>query len=114
MEWMTGLMANLMAMIMTMTMLQDLPMMLQDCPQNRLRKHQKMTCASPPLTSTKKKATSYSVLLQNAETVRLVTDGSRTAVSVSAMKVGDSVLVHRLNGARHTGIAISEAGWEER
>ncbi len=31
----------------------------------------------------KKKATSYSVLLQNAETVRLVTDGSRTAVSVA-------------------------------
>ena len=54
MEWMTGLMANLMAMIMTMTMLQDLPMMLQDCPQNRLRKHQKMTCASPPLTTKKK------------------------------------------------------------
>ena len=62
-----------------------------------------------------KRATTYSVLLQNAETVRLVGDAETgDAVSVSAMRVGDDVLVHRLAGGRHTGIEIAEEGWEER
>ena len=62
-----------------------------------------------------KRATTYSVLLQNAETVRLVGDAETgDAVSVSAMRVGDGVLVHRLAGGRHTGIEIAEEGWEER
>ena len=62
-----------------------------------------------------KRAATYSVLLQNAETVRLVGDaGTGDAVSVSAMRVGDGVLVHRLAGGRHTGIEIAEEGWEER
>jgi hypothetical protein len=30
------------------------------------------------------------------------------------MRVGDSVLVHRMAGGRHTGIEIAEEGWEER
>ena len=62
-----------------------------------------------------KRAETYSVLLQNAETVRLVGDAETgDAVSVSAMRVGDGVLVHRLSGGRHTGIEIAEEGWEER
>ena len=61
-----------------------------------------------------KKITTYAALLQNAETVRLVHDTIGSAVSVSTIKVGDSILVHRLRGARHTGIAISEEGWDER
>ena len=61
------------------------------------------------------RATTYSVLLQNAETVRLVGDAATgRSVSVSAMRVGDGVLVHRLAGGRHTGIEIAEEGWEER
>ena len=61
------------------------------------------------------RATTYSVLLQNAETVRLVGDAATgRSVSVSAMRVGDGVLVHRMAGGRHTGIEIAEEGWEER
>jgi 3-dehydroquinate synthase class II len=61
------------------------------------------------------RATTYSVLLQNAETVRLVGDAATgDSVSVSAMRVGDGVLVHRMAGGRHTGIEIAEEGWEER
>ena len=61
------------------------------------------------------RATTYSVLLQNAETVRLVGDAATGhSVSVSAMRVGDGVLVHRMAGGRHTGIEIAEEGWEER
>lgn len=61
------------------------------------------------------RATTYSVLLQNAETVRLVCDAATgDSVSVSAMRVGDGVLVHRMAGGRHTGIEIAEEGWEER
>jgi 3-dehydroquinate synthase class II len=62
-----------------------------------------------------RRATTYACLLQNAETVRLVSDkASGAAVSVSVLKVGDTVLVHRLAGARHTGIEISDEGWDER
>lgn len=45
-------------------------------------------------------------ILQNAETVRLVTpNGSK---SVSDLKTGDEVLVHLEEGGRHFGIRVSE------
>ena len=48
----------------------------------------------------------YSTILQNAETVRLVTpDGS---VSVSALKKGDKVLARLESGGRHFGMKIDE------
>ena len=48
-----------------------------------------------------------SLVLQNAETVRLVgTDGD--AVSVAALKPGDIILGHRQQGGRHFGVAVSE------
>jgi 3-dehydroquinate synthase class II len=62
----------------------------------------------------------HSLLLQNAETVRLVAPASSggggggggeqgwRAVSVAELAVGDDVLLHRQGGARHTGIAIDE------
>ena len=48
-----------------------------------------------------------SVMLQNAETVRLV--GPEGApVPVTDLRPGDRVLVHRLEGARHAGRAVAE------
>ena len=48
----------------------------------------------------------YSVILQNAETVRLVTsDGS---VSVSELKKGDRVLAELSTGGRHFGMPVDE------
>lgn len=55
----------------------------------------------------------YSIFLQNAETVGLVcpsgeeADG-RTMVPVTSLKVGDQVLLRVQGGARHTGIEIQE------
>lgn len=46
------------------------------------------------------------VILQNAETVRLVTP--RGAKSVGELRVGDQVLVHAESGARHFGMKIEE------
>jgi 3-dehydroquinate synthase class II len=63
----------------------------------------------------------HSVLLQNAETVKLVGPGVATgqggvakgrswrAVSVTEMQPGAQVLVLRQEGARHTGISIQES-----
>jgi len=48
----------------------------------------------------------YSVILQNAETIRLHTP--KGAKSVSDIKVGDKVLVRLEEGARHFGHAVSE------
>ena len=66
----------------------------------------------------------FSALLQNAETVRLMSDSSpinnemdereHIAVSVSVLQPGDRVLLHRQTGARHTGLKINEANWYER
>ena len=76
----------------------------------------------------------FVTLLQNAETVKLVSagqDGGRPGatdesgdvnvdkdedgvVSVSVLDPGDRVLVHRLAGARHTGLTIAESRWYER
>jgi len=54
----------------------------------------------------------YSIFLQNAETVALITDATgssgRTAIPVTSLKVGDEVLVRKQGGARHTGIEIQE------
>ncbi|KAJ9561994.1 hypothetical protein OSB04_007154 [Centaurea solstitialis] len=57
--------------------------------------------------------TSYSILLQNAETVGLVppmkgVEKGATAIPVTSLKVGDQVLVRLQGGARHTGIEIQE------
>lgn len=56
---------------------------------------------------------SYSILLQNAETVGFVSPygghaTERTAVPVTSVKVGDEVLFRVQGGARHTGIEIQE------
>uniref|UniRef100_A0A0D3FED5 3-dehydroquinate synthase n=1 Tax=Oryza barthii TaxID=65489 RepID=A0A0D3FED5_9ORYZ len=54
----------------------------------------------------------YSIFLQNAETVALITpekgSSGRTAIPVTSLKVGDEVLVRKQGGARHTGIGIQE------
>ncbi|CAN7025824.1 unnamed protein product [Brassica rapa subsp. trilocularis] len=57
--------------------------------------------------------TSFSTILQNAETVALVTPHqvnsfSKTAVPVTSLKLGDQVLIRLQGGARHTGIEIQE------
>lgn len=51
--------------------------------------------------------TKASILLQNAETIRLVQPRGRVK-SVSQLKVGDKVLVHAESGARHFGMKIEE------
>ncbi|XP_006649470.1 3-dehydroquinate synthase homolog isoform X2 [Oryza brachyantha] len=57
-------------------------------------------------------ADTYSIFLQNAETVALVPpekgSNGRTAIPVTSLKVGDEVLVRKQGGARHTGIEIQE------
>ena len=58
----------------------------------------------------------HSILLQNAETVRLVapdelslaSSKSAGAVSVTELQVGAPVYVHLQGAARHTGISIQE------
>jgi 3-dehydroquinate synthase II len=52
-----------------------------------------------------------SAVLQNAETVRLLTP--RGAVSVTALKPGDPILVHHEAAARHTGLPV-DGRLEER
>jgi len=52
-----------------------------------------------------------SIVLQNAETVRLVSTpqgGERSSIAVTQLSMGDVVLVHQQAGARHTGIAVQE------
>ena len=71
----------------------------------------------------------HSLLLQNAETVRLVGPASTSklteqaagddteeldepswrAVSVSEMQMGDKVFIRQQGAARHTGISINES-----
>ncbi|KAL3813365.1 hypothetical protein ACJIZ3_014633 [Penstemon smallii] len=56
--------------------------------------------------------TSYSILLQNAETVALVSSSGEgdlhRATPVTSLKLGDEILVRVQGGARHTGIEIKE------
>ena len=47
------------------------------------------------------------IILQNAETIRLVRPGGE-AVSVAALKPGDEVLVHTESPGRHFGHKIQE------
>jgi 3-dehydroquinate synthase II len=49
----------------------------------------------------------HSVILQNAETIRLV-DGSGRTVSVAKLSVGDSVLLAEERAGRHFGVAVEE------
>lgn len=49
---------------------------------------------------------SYSTILQNAETVKLVT--ANGAVSVTDLKIGDKVLVRLDEGGRHFGMKVEE------
>jgi 3-dehydroquinate synthase II len=51
---------------------------------------------------------SHSVILQNAETIRLV-DGSGRTVSVAKLSVGDSVLLAEERAGRHFGVAVEES-----
>ena len=48
----------------------------------------------------------YTTVLQNAETVKLVTPHG--SVSVSELREGDEVLVHLTEGGRHFGMAVDE------
>eukprot|EP00850_Spirogloea_muscicola_P023625 SM000373S13607 [mRNA] locus=s373:41764:44437:+ [translate_table: standard] len=54
----------------------------------------------------------HSVMLQNAETVRLVTVGqeghSHQAIATSALKLGGQLVILRQEGGRHTGISVQE------
>ncbi|KAF8087762.1 hypothetical protein N665_0568s0023 [Sinapis alba] len=63
--------------------------------------------------SAKEDETEFSTILQNAETVALVTphqvnSSEKTAVPVTSLKLGDQVLIRLQGGARHTGIEIQE------
>ncbi|WEU40480.1 MAG: 3-dehydroquinate synthase II [Candidatus Odinarchaeum yellowstonii] len=49
----------------------------------------------------------YKIILQNAETIRLV-DGKGEPVSITQLKIGDQVLVNIREGARHFGTQIQE------
>jgi len=48
----------------------------------------------------------YTTILQNAETVKLVTP--KGSVSVNALKKGDEVLAYLIEGGRHFGMAVKE------
>ncbi|KAL6520372.1 hypothetical protein OROMI_032552 [Orobanche minor] len=50
--------------------------------------------------------TSYNILLQNAETVALVS--SSGAIRVTSLKIRDEILLRVQGGARHTGIEIED------
>jgi len=52
-------------------------------------------------------ASVYKILLQNAETIRLV-DGSGKPISVTNLKTGDMILIHAEEGGRHFGTKVSE------
>lgn len=52
-------------------------------------------------------ASIYKILLQNAETIRLV-DGSGKPISVTNLKTGDTILIHAEEGGRHFGTKVSE------
>lgn len=51
--------------------------------------------------------TGHSVILQNAETIRLV-DPDGDTISVSKLSVGDSVLLAEESAGRHFGVAVAE------
>ena len=49
-----------------------------------------------------------SIILQNAETIKLVGKDKKNPISVVDLKAGDEVLVHVTETARHFGIAVEE------
>ncbi|RJS82529.1 3-dehydroquinate synthase II [Methanophagales archaeon] len=49
-----------------------------------------------------------SIILQNAETIKLVGKDKKKPISVVDLKAGDEVLVHVTETARHFGIAVEE------
>jgi len=49
----------------------------------------------------------YNIILQNAETIRLVSDGR--PVSITELKVGDRVLMRVDRGGRHFGMKVDES-----
>ena len=49
-----------------------------------------------------------SLVLQNAETIRLV-DPQGKAISVTSLKAGDKVLAHTAQGGRHFGMKVEES-----
>ncbi|MCQ2079982.1 MAG: 3-dehydroquinate synthase II, partial [archaeon] len=49
---------------------------------------------------------SYNVVLQNAETIKVVS--AKAATSVTKLKVGDKILAHLTSGGRHFGMKIEE------
>jgi 3-dehydroquinate synthase II len=49
-----------------------------------------------------------SIILQNAETIKLVGKDKKKPISVVDLKEGDEVLVHVTEAARHFGIAVEE------
>ena len=49
-----------------------------------------------------------SLVLQNAETIRLV-DPQGKAIAVTSLKPGDKVLVHTTQGGRHFGMKVEES-----
>ena len=59
------------------------------------------------LVEAKAGSANVSLVLQNAETIRLVREGG-TAVSVANLAVGDKVLGSLMEGGRHFGIAVKE------
>lgn len=59
------------------------------------------------LVEAKAGSANVSLVLQNAETIRLVREGG-TAVSVANLAVGDRVLGNVAEGGRHFGIAVAE------
>jgi 3-dehydroquinate synthase II len=59
------------------------------------------------LVEAEEKGETLSVILQNAETIRL-TAPSGKAVSLVDLKVGDEVLVAREKAGRHFGVKIDE------
>jgi 3-dehydroquinate synthase II len=58
------------------------------------------------LVETEVNGRSFSLILQNAETVRLVSDGE--SKSVSELKAGDEVLVRVEDGGRHFGTLVAD------
>jgi len=54
----------------------------------------------------------FSIIVQNAETVRMLSDGS--SKSVSELKPGDEVLVRVEEGGRHFGTLVSDESVIER
>lgn len=59
------------------------------------------------LVEAKHDAATYKILLQNAETIRLVSSEGK-AISVSELQVGDEIIVHINEGGRHFGISVNE------